>query len=48
MAADVFVPGLIIDLVLAVIVVAVVFRVWAVLRTARSKRSIGLSPQHNK
>jgi hypothetical protein len=41
MAPDVFVPGLIIDLVLAVILVAVVFRVWVVVR--RSIRANGAS-----
>jgi hypothetical protein len=41
MAADVFVPGLIIDLVLAVILVAVAFRVWVVV--CRSIRTKGAS-----
>jgi hypothetical protein len=42
-AADVFIPGLIIDLVLAAILVAAAFRVWSIVRRASSHRLIGHS-----
>jgi hypothetical protein len=43
-AADVFIPGLIIDLIFAAILVATAFRAWTVVRNARSNRSIGHAP----
>jgi hypothetical protein len=40
-AADAFIPGLIIDLIFAAILVAAAIRVWTVVRKAMSNRSIG-------